>query len=109
MSDNGSTTITYEETRSDAQTVKECSNQMQTIFNEFEQIMKEVGGSDVFVGDANESLQGRFNRLKQRFANYVKLVDDFHALIMGAAQAEEDTEHKLSQEAEALASSEKEA
>ena len=36
MSDNGSTTITYEETRSDAQTVKECSNQMQSIFNEFE-------------------------------------------------------------------------
>ncbi len=107
MSDNGSTSITYQETRSDAQTVKECANQMQSIFNEFESTMRRVGGSDVFVGDANESLQGRFARLKQRFTNYVKLVEDFNAMILGAAQAEEDTERALSQTAESLASSEK--
>ena len=109
MSDNGSTSITYQETRSDAGVVKDCARQMENIFQNFESTMKRIGGTDVFVGDANESLQGRFARLKTRFMEYVRTVDEFHALIMSGAESEETTERQLSQDAESLASNEHEA
>lgn len=105
--DNGATSITYEETRADANTVKGCANEMDRIFKDFEATMQRVGGDDAFVGDANESLQGRFAKLKTRFDSYVRTVDEFHQLIMSASEAEETTERTLSQEAEALAASEK--
>ena len=106
--DNGSTSITYEETRADAATVQDCSRKMDNIFHDFESTMKRVGGDDAFVGDANESLQGRFMKLKTRFEAYVRTVQEFHDLIMGASEAEERTEQNLSKEAEALASNENE-
>lgn len=103
-----STTITYEKTRNDAKTVAECAREMDRIFQEFEDTMKQVGGEEVFVGDANESLQNRFSKLKQRFPEFVKTVLQFSELITGAAESEEKTEAKLSQAADALASNEKE-
>lgn len=109
MNDNGSTSISYQETRTDAGVVKDCAVQMENIFNNFESTMKRIGGTDVFVGDANESLQGRFGRLKTRFSEYVRTVDEFHALIMSASESEESTERQLSQDAESLASNENEA
>lgn len=105
--DNGSTSITYEETRSDANTVRDCSREMDNIFHDFEATMKRVGGDDAFVGDANESLQGRFTRLKTRFDAYVRTVEEFYQLIMSASESEERTEQNLSKEAETLAASER--
>ena len=101
---NGSTQITYERVRSDANTVRECANTMQNIFDAFEGTMRKVGSSDVFVGDASESLEARFAKLKTRFNDYVKLVDQFSTMILSAASATEQTEKTLANDTNSLAS-----
>jgi len=102
MADTNSTAITYERVRSDAHTIKDCSTTMQNIFGDFENSMKKVGSSDVFVGDASESLGARFGKLKTRFNDYVRLVNDFSNMILSAASATEKTEQELSNDASGL-------
>ena len=101
--DGTSTTITYEQVRTDASTIQECAQTMQNIFESFGTSIKNVGAEDVYVGDAAESLGQRFNSLKTKFDSYVKLVNDFANMILGAAESTEKTEATLAQEADTLA------
>lgn len=100
---NNSTQITYEKVRSDAEKIKECSAVMENIFGDFERTMKSVGAPDVFAGDASESLETRFAGLKTKFNDYVKLVDEFAAMITAASEATETTEKSIENDASTLA------
>ena len=100
---DGSTTITYEQVRSDANTIKECSSTMSNIFEDFGASMNKVGADDVFAGDASETLGQRFTSLKSKFDNYVRLVNDFANMILSASDATASTEQALANEADNLA------
>ena len=100
--DGQSTNITYERVRSGANTISECAKSMQNIFSDFGASMKRVGAEDVFVGDASESLGNRFNSLKTKFDDYVRLVDEFAAMLTGASEATARTEKALAAEADSL-------
>lgn len=90
-----STEISYNEVRSGASTIKEKAQQMSGMFDEFEATMKKVGSKDVFVGDASESLDAKFARLKTKFDDYVQLVNDFSTMITTASEMTEATEAEL--------------
>ena len=92
---NTSTEISYSEVKNDAALIKEKANQMNGMFGEFEATMKKVGSKDVFVGDASESLDAKFNKLKTKFDDYVQLVNDFSTMITTAAEMTEKTEAEL--------------
>ena len=93
---NDSTQITYEEVRSDAELIKERATQMRGMFDDFEASMKKVGSKDVFVGDASESLDAKFNKLKTKFDDYVQLINEFSAMITTASDLTAQTERELS-------------
>ncbi len=99
-----STTITYEKVRSDANTIRDCSVEMKNIFDAFEQSMKTVGTPETFEGSANESLQGKYNRLKTKFDEYVGLVEEFSTMITTASEMTEQTEKNIANDADTLAS-----
>ena len=44
----------------------------------------------------------RYNQLKTKFDNYIKLVDEFSVMLLGAAEATAQTEKKLASDAERL-------
>ena len=91
-----STEISYNDVRNDASLIKEKANQMSGMFTEFEGSMKKVGSKDVFVGDASESLDAKFSKLKTKFDDYVQLVNDFSDMITTASEMTEKTEKELS-------------
>lgn len=97
-----STTITYDRVRSGANTIRDCSVVMQNIFEDFGSSIKRVGAEDVFVGDASETLGARFNKLKTSFDDYVKLVETFSVMILGAAEYTEETDKKIASQASNL-------
>ena len=90
-----STNITYDKVRSGANVIKDCSVVMSNIFEDFGASIKRVGAEDVFVGDASETLGARFAKLKTSFDDYVKLVDTFSTMILGAAASTEETDKKI--------------
>lgn len=98
-----STTITYEKVRTDANTIKECASTMNNIFSDFGTSMNRVGADDVFAGDASETLGQRFASLKEKFDTYVRLVNDFANMILGASEATAATEQSLATDANNLA------
>jgi len=71
---------------------------MQGIFDEFELAMGRLGQENVFVGSASESLQERFNTLKQKFVNYTTTIDTFAANFREAKESEQIMEDKLAAE-----------
>ena len=97
-----STQITYDQVRAGASTIKDCANNLRTIFNDFEGSMKNVASPDVFEGDASETAEEKFNKLKTRFDEFTSLVDEFADTLTGAAQATEQTEKNIDQDASAL-------
>lgn len=100
---NNNTNITYEQVRANANTIKECSNKMKTIFNDFNQTMNQVGSDDVFMGQASEALKNRFNSLKGRFDSYTAKVEQFANMISGAADQTQSTEQSIASDADSLA------
>ena len=96
MVEREGTEITYSEVRNDAEILTNKARSMDAIFTEFEGSMKKVGSRDVFVGDASESLDAKFTKLKAKFADYVQLVNDFSTMMKSAADATEKTESELS-------------
>lgn len=97
-----STNITFAQVQSGAKTIQDCAKTMQNIFDSFNSSMKRVGADDVFAGDASETLGNRYNQLKTKFDNYVKLVEEFSAMLTGAAEATAQTDKKLASDAERL-------
>jgi uncharacterized protein YukE len=100
--DTNNTSITYAQVESGARTIQECSKTMMNIFDSFNTSMTKVGADDVFAGDASETLGARYKTLKGKFDNYVKLVDEFAAMLLGASAQTQQTEQKLASEAEHL-------
>lgn len=97
-----STSITYAQVESGARTIQDCSKTMLNIFESFNSSMKRVGADDVFAGDASETLGTRYNTLKGKFDNYVKLVEEFSTMLLGASEQTKQTEQKLTSQAEQL-------
>ena len=97
-----STNIAYAQVESGARTIQECSKTMLNIFDSFNASMNKVGADDVFAGDASETLGSRYSKLKTKFDNYVKLVDEFAAMLLGASEQTKQTEQKLASQAEQL-------
>ena len=97
------TQITYEQVRSGANTIKDCSTNLRGIFNDFEGSMKNVASPDVFEGDASETAEEKFNKLKTRFNDFTDLVNEFSETLLGAAEATEKTERNINQDASGLA------
>ena len=97
---NNSTSIKYSEVREGVAVIKEeCLPKMKNIFSEFENTMNRVGGQDVFVGEASESLQSRFTKLQSKFSEFERLVLQFAAEYEKASASTESTESKLAEEA----------
>ena len=100
--DTNNTSITYAQVESGAKTIQECSKTMLNIFDRFNASMTKVGDEDVFAGEASETLGTRYKTLKGKFDNYVKLVDEFATMLLGASAQTQQTEQKLAANAEQL-------
>ena len=97
-----STIITYEKVKQDAQNIKENANTMKRIFDDFNKSMNEVGGEDVFEGQASDSLTASFTTLKSKFDAYTNAVERFSNMILSAATATEQTEKSIANDASNL-------
>ena len=97
------TSIRYEEVKNSISVIKEeCLTKMNNIFENFNSSMKRVGAQDVFVGDASESLQARYNKLSAKFKDFQDLVIRFANEFQMASESTARTEQKLSQDAQSL-------
>ena len=96
------TKITYDRVKQDAQSIRENANTMKRIFDDFNKTMNEVGGQDVFEGQASESLSSSFTTLKGKFDAYTQAVERFSNMISSAATATEQTEKSIAQDASNL-------
>ena len=96
------TKITYEKVKQDAQNIRENANIMKRIFEDFTKTMNEVGGQDVFEGQASESLSSSFATLKGKFDAYTQAVERFSNMISSAATSTEQTEKSIAQDASNL-------
>lgn len=92
------TKITYEKVKQDAQNIRENANTMKRIFEDFNKSMNEVGGEDVFAGQASDALSSNFAQLKSKFDAYTNAVERFSNMISSAATATEQTEKSISQD-----------
>ena len=97
-----STKITYEKVKQDASLIKENANKMRRILEDFNKTMNEVGGEDVFEGQASDALTTSFTALKSKFDAYTSAVERFSNMISSAATATEQTEKSIAAEAENL-------
>lgn len=102
MNEN-STSIRYSDVGKAVGTIKEeCLPKMRNIFDNFNSTMQRLGGQDVYVGDASETFQARYNKLSQRFVEFENLMLRFVHEFEMASQSTSQTEQKLSQEAQNL-------
>lgn len=99
---NNSTNITYERVRQNADSIMENSKKMNTIFQEFNGIMNNIGSDDVFQGVASEAQREKFNSLKGKFDAYTSKVQEFSAMISHAADQTEATEKGIASQADNL-------
>lgn len=99
---NNVTDIKYEEVKNKVTQIKNCSNTMDNLFNEFKGIMAAIYQDDVFQGTASNSLQEKFANLQKKFDGYVELVDTFASTIDKARAATESTEASIRSDAENL-------
>lgn len=99
---NNSTNITYERVRENANSIMENSKKMNTIFEEFNSIMNNIGQEDVFQGVASEAQKAKFNSLKGKFDDYTAKVQQFSAMISHAASQTEATEKSIQKVADEL-------
>jgi len=97
-----STTIEYEAVKNAVDEIKQRSQSMSGLFDEFRASMGRIYQDDVFVGEASESFNDKFNNLKKRFDAYVQLVDDFANIIEGARESTQATEQAIQHAAEDL-------
>ena len=79
-----STKITYEKVKQDASLIKENANKMRRILEDFNKTMNEVGGEDVFEGQASDALTSNFSTLKNKFDAYTNAVERFSNMISSA-------------------------
>ncbi len=107
MAENGnfgtSTSINYSEVQSAVARIKdENLSKMKNIFEDFNSTMQRLGGQDVFVGDASESFQGKYNRLKTKFSEFEKLLLKFASQFESASAQTAQTEREITQAADSI-------
>ena len=99
---NNSTLISYEAVRGEAQKIKSSAATMKNILDDFNSTMNQVIAPDVFEGNASQSFQESYQRLRSKFDAYTQTVEHFANTILGAASATEQTEKSLANEASNL-------
>lgn len=103
QANNPNVAMSYEKTIANANTIEKCSNTMNSIFNNFSEMMNQVanGSGDpsevALVGQAAVALKTRFDALKGRFDEYVEKVKKFSTMITSAANATQATDKNLAQ------------
>lgn len=100
--DNRITTITYENVKGNANSIKECATTMKGIFSDFTNTMNMIGTPDVFAGTASDSLSSSFTSLKGRFDSYTATVERFANMILLATASAESTEQSIARDADSL-------
>ena len=86
----------------------ELKNQgvLELALEENKELFEKVSNLDIDLYKFSEKevvyLVTRYNQLKTKFDNYIKLVEEFSAMLQGAAEATAQTEKKLASEAERL-------
>ena len=98
----GSTRINYEKVEEAVDDIKTCSENMDNEFDEFRSSMNAIYQDDVFEGEASESLNEKFDQLKQKFDAYVNEVQNFSAAIEKAKTSTELTEKNIKQNTDNL-------
>ena len=101
--DEKATKLSYGEVKKSVDTINnECLQKMRSIFDNFNTKMNVLGGQDVFVGDASESFQARYNRLKTKFTVFEGLVKEFAREFEFAASSTQQAEKEMANEAQNL-------
>ena len=96
------TKITYEQARKAADDVNTNATTMQSIFDNFSNIMTDLARAEVFEGIASDELQAKFSQVKGRLSTYVTTVEDFSKKITHATDTTEGTEKQIQQKAAEL-------
>ena len=96
------TKITFERVTEDANNIRENANIMKTIFQDFNKTMNELGGEEVFEGQASDSVSTSFTELKSKFDQYTQAVERFSDMISFAATETEQTDKSIAQDASNL-------
>lgn len=102
MNNNNNTFISYEEVRAEANKIKSTASTMKNILDDFDVTMKQVITPEVFEGNASETFDESYRRLRAKFDSYTKTVEDFSNMILGATDTTEHAEKSLSQQASNL-------
>lgn len=97
-----STTIQYEAVKDAVADIVARSDSMSSLFDDFRGAMSRIYQDDVFYGEASESFNDKFNKLKTKFDAYVENVKDFAAIIEKARSETEATEQSIAHAAEDL-------
>lgn len=101
---DNSTNITFSSVRENANTINTCKNQMDSLFNEFGNTIRDLIAKEAFVGSAADAFEDKFNTLKGKFDSYVNTVNEFYNMISGAATSTEQTQKRLEDAANELSS-----
>lgn len=99
---NNNLLIEYEKVAQTATNINNCANQMNSILNNFTDRMSELKRNEIIVGQAADTLEETFLRLKQNFDTYIKTVQDFSKMISYAGNTTRQTEDMIRKNAENL-------
>ncbi len=99
---NGTTRITYERVKQDANTINDCKKTMQAIFDDVKTTMNQATDPNSTEGKVAEAMKGRFNQLESRFQSYTSRIEQLYTLILANAEATEATEQRQEAQAENL-------
>ena len=101
MADN-KTTITYENVNATAESIRNYSKTMQSIFDDFNATMSNIFSSGMFEGQASQQFRTEYDQLKSRFDSYTSLVEQSANTISTASQDVQSTEQSIAKDAETL-------
>lgn len=99
---NDNLLIEYEKVTQTATNINDCANQMNRILNNFTDRMNELKRREIIVGNAADTLEETFLRLKQNFDSYIKTVQEFSKMISYAGNTTRQTEEIIRKDAENL-------
>jgi len=99
---NDNLLIEYEKVTQTAANINECANQMNSILNNFSDRMSDLKRREIIVGNAADTLEETFLKLKQNFDSYIKTVQDFSKMISYAGNTTRQMENMIQKDAESL-------
>ena len=103
MDNNEGTILSYGDVKTAVETIRDdCLVKMRNIFDNFNSSMNILGGSDAYVGDASETFQSRYNKLKVKFQEFENLINEFADKFAFASASTAQTEKELANESQNL-------